>query len=286
MLLEELTGIADHDGELARLGATPGFGLPAADAEKFELESRGDRRELERRNVFVDRLRGDSSGNRVFLSGRLADRLTVAFQADATTCSDNTLFLGDAVDFHGNVTLGGSGNLLVLCGPDRHRSPHEPQRAGIAANVQFHADRQLFYWGPGSTCNGGYFVLAGPGTSIAVGEDCLLSREIWVRTYDSHAAIDLKTGERVNAPASIMLEPHVWVGQQAFILKGVRVGYGAVVAARSLLTSAVPPKCSVAGSPARVIRENVSWTFAAQPSEAQTAALRQRLERYQSMPSS
>jgi virginiamycin A acetyltransferase len=46
----------------------------------------------------------------------------------------------------------------------------------------------------------------------------------------------------------------VWIGYEALILPGVRIGDGAVVAAASVVASDVPPYAIVAGNPARVVR--------------------------------
>jgi acetyltransferase-like isoleucine patch superfamily enzyme len=46
----------------------------------------------------------------------------------------------------------------------------------------------------------------------------------------------------------------VWIGHGAFILPGVSIGNGAVVAAMSVVTKDVPPYSVVAGSPAKIIR--------------------------------
>nr|WP_269204245.1 CatB-related O-acetyltransferase [Lysobacter silvisoli] len=46
----------------------------------------------------------------------------------------------------------------------------------------------------------------------------------------------------------------VWIGYQAMLMPGVRVGDGAIVAARSVVASDVPPYAVVAGNPARVLR--------------------------------
>ena len=52
---------------------------------------------------------------------------------------------------------------------------------------------------------------------------------------------------------------HVWIGTGAMVLGGVTIGDGAVVAAGSVVTKDVPGKVIVAGNPARVVREDVSW---------------------------
>lgn len=46
----------------------------------------------------------------------------------------------------------------------------------------------------------------------------------------------------------------VWLGYDSLILPGVRIGDGAVVGARAVVTTHVPPYHVVAGNPARVIR--------------------------------
>jgi acetyltransferase-like isoleucine patch superfamily enzyme len=45
------------------------------------------------------------------------------------------------------------------------------------------------------------------------------------------------------------------------VLGGVTVGDGAVVAAGSVVSADVPERSIVAGNPARVVRENVSWQW-------------------------
>src|SRR6185436_3197350 len=47
----------------------------------------------------------------------------------------------------------------------------------------------------------------------------------------------------------------VWIGFDSVVLPGVTIGDGAIVGARSVVTSDVPPYSIVAGNPARVIRQ-------------------------------
>lgn len=46
----------------------------------------------------------------------------------------------------------------------------------------------------------------------------------------------------------------VWIGFDVVILKGVTIGEGAIVAARSVVTKDVPPWSVVAGNPAKVVK--------------------------------
>ncbi len=46
----------------------------------------------------------------------------------------------------------------------------------------------------------------------------------------------------------------VWIGMEAVILPGSRIGDGAIVGARAVVSGAVPPYSVVVGNPARVVR--------------------------------
>lgn len=46
----------------------------------------------------------------------------------------------------------------------------------------------------------------------------------------------------------------VWIGMDALVMPGVRIGHGAVIGARAVVTRDVPDYAVVAGNPARVVR--------------------------------
>ena len=53
----------------------------------------------------------------------------------------------------------------------------------------------------------------------------------------------------------IVIEDKVWIGINSTILPGVRIGYGAIVGANSVVTKDVPPMTIVAGNPARIVKK-------------------------------
>lgn len=53
---------------------------------------------------------------------------------------------------------------------------------------------------------------------------------------------------------SIVVGSDVWFGYESLVLPGVRVGNGAIVAARAVVTADVPDYAVVAGNPARVVK--------------------------------
>jgi len=55
--------------------------------------------------------------------------------------------------------------------------------------------------------------------------------------------------------APVVIEDLVFVGARAIILKGVRIGYGSVVAAGSVVSRDVPARTVVAGNPAREVKK-------------------------------
>lgn len=52
----------------------------------------------------------------------------------------------------------------------------------------------------------------------------------------------------------IIVEDDVWIGTEAFIMPGVKIGQGAIIAAKAVVTKHVPPYSIVGGNPAKIIK--------------------------------
>lgn len=103
--------------------------------------------------------------------------------------------------------------------------------------------------------------------SVTIGNRVLVSHDVNIHDTDSHSLSAAlrhehfkeifsnghpKTLEDVKSEA-ITIGDDAWIGFGATILKGVTIGEGAVVAARSVVTKSVEPFTIVAGSPARQV---------------------------------
>jgi chloramphenicol O-acetyltransferase type B len=55
-----------------------------------------------------------------------------------------------------------------------------------------------------------------------------------------------------------ILGSDVWIGSEAMIMPGVRIGHGAVIGSRALVTKNVEPYTVIGGNPAKPIRKRFS----------------------------
>lgn len=90
---------------------------------------------------------------------------------------------------------------------------------------------------------------------VSIGEGTVISENCVIRDDDGHMLVPSSQSKS----QSIMIGQKVWIGLNVTILKGVKIGDGAVVAAGAVVTSDVPPMTLVAGVPARIKRENITW---------------------------
>jgi acetyltransferase-like isoleucine patch superfamily enzyme len=106
-------------------------------------------------------------------------------------------------------------------------------------------------------------------TSVIIGPYSIFARDVYISDTNEHpvdpmlrrretiAALETgKPPDRYLAETRpVVIGSDVWVGERAVILKGVRIGDAAVVAANSVVTRDVPAYSVVAGNPARVVKE-------------------------------
>lgn len=100
------------------------------------------------------------------------------------------------------------------------------------------------------------------GGSVIADFDQLWAANVYIATDDMHRLEDAATGERINPfGAHIRLGRHVWLCRDAVLTGHVEIGEGSVVGMRSMVRGQkIPGNTVAAGSPARVVREGVTWS--------------------------
>lgn len=132
----------------------------------------------------------------------------------------------------------------------RYRAWNVHPTSYLAKNCVIHPSLRMGaygYIGPGAVVPAGVemgnYVMIGPELRIT-GDD---------HRFDQPAVAVIFSGRPEQRKC--ILEDDVWIGSRVMILKGVRVGRGAVIAAGAVVTRDVSPYTVVGGVPARLIRE-------------------------------
>jgi acetyltransferase-like isoleucine patch superfamily enzyme len=97
------------------------------------------------------------------------------------------------------------------------------------------------------------------GESIRIGRCVMISNRVSLMGFDGHP-LDPYARARSEPPGPrgvgpIVIKDYAWIGSDSAIMKGVTVGRGAIVAARSVVKKDVPDLTVVSGNPAIVIRQ-------------------------------
>jgi len=100
----------------------------------------------------------------------------------------------------------------------------------------------------------GLFCIFGCNERITIGANVLIADAVTIRDTshlykNTHTLINQQGFET----APVEIEDDVWIGHGAIILKGVRIGRGAVIAAGSVVSRNVEPYTVVGGIPAKII---------------------------------
>jgi acetyltransferase-like isoleucine patch superfamily enzyme len=159
-----------------------------------------------------------------------------------------------------NVRIG-AGSWLHSAYAFLHNRSERPCALSIGRNSGIYQG-SFFELGPqGEVRIGDYCTLVGviiaSNGQVLIGSYAFLAHEVVIA--DHFAAVPWRRGAHSNAAApqagpSVVLGDDVWIGARATLLKGARIGSGAVVGAGTVVDFEVPPGAVVAGNPARIVR--------------------------------
>lgn len=202
---------------------------------------------MERINSF-DRI-GEIKQNQIVLAGnvpKVSGSLDISFQG-----KNNILFIEDGVQLNNSVIRFGGDDALIYLSRGKN---------AVHVNLVAHANTAI-YFGRGNYYNGLFNASTSERQNILVGNNGLFSWGIFLRTADPHLIYDAESKMRVNPSSSVLVGDHVWIGQNALVLKGSRIGSGAIIGGNSVVTGKTTPSNSVlAGNPGKVVKHGVFYT--------------------------
>lgn len=100
---------------------------------------------------------------------------------------------------------------------------------------------------------------------VSIGNYVIISNNVIISDNNSHPTSYLKRREMLESgeygelwdwsnskSQKIIIEDDVWIGRNVFILKGVTIGKGSIVASASVVTKDIPPYSLCYGNPCKI----------------------------------
>lgn len=92
---------------------------------------------------------------------------------------------------------------------------------------------------------------------ISIGKNCLIAANCQIFDSNGHDLSFPDVENRIYTigdAKEIAIEDNVWIGANCIILPGVRIGYGSVISAGSVVNKNIPAMCIAGGNPAKVLK--------------------------------
>lgn len=131
---------------------------------------------------------------------------------------------------------------------------HDSLSLAYKATIEIHKDAEVEVGS--ASINSDAVVLAAK--KIQIGHGCLISRMVFIFDADHHPIYN-EAGEQINQPKPVIIGDHVWIGLQSVIVRGSKIGEGAVIAANSLVGGKIKAGTMASGNPARSYSE-IKWS--------------------------
>lgn len=161
---------------------------------------------------------------------------------------NNRVILGKGAKLFGYVEMRGEKNRIILA-----------EGAFLSGRIFVKGSGLTVSIGSNTSVRQGY-ILVQEGADLTIGSDCLISRDVEIRTSDAHSLVDIKNGKRINPAQPVVIGDHVWIGARSFISKGSTIPDKCVVGAMSFVNKSFEGEGHLlAGVPARIVRSGITW---------------------------
>lgn len=189
----------------------------------------------------------NSGENKFQCNGRLYNcKITISGEV-------NTIIINEGVRLANiHISVDGNRNLLVIGAGTRWEE---------GGRIRIEDQDNTIRIGENCDLRGCFLACGDKNTNIIIGDDCLFSANVVIRTSDSHSIIN-SHDERLNPGKDVIIGNHVWMGNGATILKGTVVGNECVVGTNAVVSGKnINEGSVVVGNPAKVVKTGITWDY-------------------------
>lgn len=186
---------------------------------------------------------------------RLGDPLPSIVPHPGLPNPTNALVVLAATGWPSQIVMWGDAPSVVL-GPDTQ----------LLGGLMSCGDNSGVYVGRNVTCEGASQIDARNGGTVFVAGDGLWYSDVKLMADGLHAIRDVDTKARLNpCGGNIIIGRHVWLGHAVHVRGGATIGDDVVVETRSIVDACLPDQSMCEGTPARVVRHGVTWSYENEP---------------------
>lgn len=128
----------------------------------------------------------------------------------------------------------------------------------VVGKIELFGNNNRLEIGTNSRIVGGSLIVHS-GTSLTIGESCMMAEGVDIRTTDSHPIYN-ENGKIINPARGVIIHDRVWLARDVIVLKGSVIKNDCVVGIKSIVTGTIPPNSIAVGAPAKVVRSNITWS--------------------------
>jgi acetyltransferase-like isoleucine patch superfamily enzyme len=187
----------------------------------------------------------NSLNNKILGTYPKLDNSKIIFNGDNNIlfCEENVILKDSRIEFNAN-------NSIIYLSSSKHI-----YKLNVSVN-----NNCVFYIGKNNYINQVITAIVSEEKNIVIGNNGVFSLGIWFRTADPHLIYDIKTNKRINESKSIYIGDHIWIGQNALLLKGTQVDSGSILGANSVISNKIIHNNEIwAGNPIKFIKNDIFW---------------------------
>lgn len=126
---------------------------------------------------------------------------------------------------------------------------------GRGSNIEVFPNAELILKGGGGT-NVNFTCICAK--KIEIGKGVMIGRGVTIRDNNGNHYIN-RNGYKESRP--VIIGDKAWLCEGCTIMPGVKIGHGAIIGAKAVVTSNVPANTMVVGNPAKIVDEDVLWKY-------------------------